>query len=762
MEIEPAAASITSETESIQKLAVVETETCPEAKLVNGNCSSNGEVDHVPDSLEGSVEIRKNSLSEKEQNGTAENGEDRDRSRSSSPEIIHIKTIAAPPKQHRPQKTEEELKRLFEIEYLEKVLFKIHALLTDSKEFKPETETKTRSEDSQSETQNGEEVLSTSAENGASANPEENEKTSNNKSEIVSQSAESSTSDEPEAKRVKFSLNDETKSEISKVSNEDGDDDDEITTVRTIQASVVPGFSAELESKFCDLWDLSSQAQVAQFMFEKSCYEPLKDIFLKTSASFREIALGILSNLSSIRDVCEKCYNDSELLENLYSFFEPGAPKPDIQNQALKLFSFCLQHDDEKWSKLLNEKKIIPKSFEFLSTEKPYIIEKIMENMGYIFDVSENLSFTISESSDFNLVDVICKALKCYGINSKEERSVETIGNLLAILSYLESNPETASKIHRKSEAIFDIIQHILSCIDEKQFTYSYTSCIERSLKLSLKLLSLLETAEEKLDYFKKYSEFNMCWIEFLEFFEQEVEENEYSAMDQFSLQNIYLALTECYNISKFFEKLKEDVGDAKFFEGVADDLREMLSSTFETYSSKMTGARSDNEESDNDIVEITSTETKSQVSTKSQVEIENKKTEEKLVAIREGEKEKSEPKSEVTADNSNEEDLQNVSGDRNTSETGKDNPQLPVSDPKDELDQNVGSEVTHANHSSEVQSPQPGTEGNSEESKEGKLSESGKAKDNENSSEILQEAKEADPEVDQDESIPDLSDTDL
>merc|ERR1712226_1750022 len=258
-------------------------------------------------------------LAQTEENESTLNENSGDRSRSSSPEIIHIKTIVETSNKKPAQRSEHELKRLFEVEYLENVLFKLHGLIYKE------------SDRSQSVEANKEGVEHASSSAGEAV------PSGNNGKDVGDINT-----DEPETKKPRLSNEGE-------VHENEIESDEEIVTIKTIEAPIVPGFSSALQAKFCDLWDLSCQTQVAEFMVQKLCYEPLKDIVMKTTAGLREIALGILANLSSLPEISEQCFSDTPFRDKLKSFFQLNAPKPDIQNQALKLLSFCIQNDESNW-----------------------------------------------------------------------------------------------------------------------------------------------------------------------------------------------------------------------------------------------------------------------------------------------------------------------------------------------------------------------------------------------------------------------------
>ena len=665
------------------------------------------------------------------------------RSRSSSPEIIHIKTVAAPPKQ-KPQRSEDELKKLFEIEYLDKVLFSIHKLLTPSNQ---EYEVADASEDARK------------AGNEASSNPikeqkpEETETPNGDCNTAETANETKLTEDEPDAKKIKIA------------SNYD-DSDDEITAVKTIEATpVIPGYNAALETKFSDLWDLSQQSQVAQFMYEKNCFSSLRDIVLKTSAGPRDIALGILANLSSIPEICELCYEDSDLISRLVSFFDDEPSKPQVQNQVLKLFSYCLQHEEEKWSELINKNQIIGKSFAFFNTEKPYVIEKIMENMGFIFDVSENVKIGLEDNS--KSIESVCNALICYGAPSKESTSVETVGNILTVLTFLETNTETKDSFLIDCEKVLEALQFVLVKLDEKQFTFSYKSCICRILKLSIRVLARL-SQERQLELVKKFHKLTMCAVDFLDLFEQDMEESEdFRSDDDYGMQHHYMVLSECYNFCSHLQELKDKLGEEKFFEGMTDELTEVINAAFENYSNSEKVNRNDSE-SDNDIVEISSSA--SQIGNEKKSKNEQEKS-----------TETSEETSEISVNKT--EDEQKTSDDVKTVTSKEDKTEASSTDAKQSADSERKAKVEATINAETPEIPKDGTEAKSEVMKDGnekfeeatsddKTSEltrdktetesNGISNNEENRNEKMKTDKKENDVVNQDESIPDLSDTDL
>ena len=569
---------------------------------VNGDAKTDSEV-NVSNADDKSVETS----SKMNQEGVDEQGNDRERS--SSPEIIHIRTVPAPPSAVKP--TEEELKKRFEVAYLDNVLFKIHQLLTHRSENSSGTDLNSQNTSSEevrntvseactvipsTKTSDVPETVAMSSSNDASKNLSE-EKVPGEENSVASEQAESSTciessQDEPSKKKQKMS------------DTEDSDED--IKAICTINVPPsIPGFTPALESKLCDLWDLSNQKPVAQFMHEKSCFNPLKEIVMKSVGPVKEISCGILANMCTVADVCKCVTEDTDLVEHMTNAIGNPDLSPDIQSQMLKLFSYCLQREEDKWVDFLEQKKVTQKCFEMLRSGKKSTVEKIVDNLMFILDISEGMKTSLCE--DDQVVQSVCEAITKYGVNTKEESSIETVSCLLSILSQVEACEEIAQSLfYPHSSVLLDTFETIISSVDQNQLLYFYKQVLARLLNLTKYIYKNVPSMEEKLKILHRYSKSTTLIMEFLDSFEQEAEDLE-SDVDNFSWHYNYQVLSECYDFCNFVEKVKNEVGEEKFYQGFTEENTEVLKQAFESYAkNEHYNCEDDDDQSDgSDIVEI-------------------------------------------------------------------------------------------------------------------------------------------------------------
>ena len=581
-----------------------------ESKSVNGdfNCSekldSEVNTSNCDKSAEKSFSSEKtlvNDIKEK-----ADEIKDNDRERSSSPEIIHIRTVPATPTAVKP--TEEELKKRFEIAYLDNVLFKIHQLLKQHLESSSSAESKTQ--EGEVGLEDGANLPNETEIGETSGTSELGETSKSNPTPppvLEEKSAEKTTThDKPESSSKVTdnteSCQEEPTRKKQKLSEAD-DSDEEIKAICTINLPpFIPGFTPALESKFCDLWDLSNQKPVAQFMYEKSCFNPLKEIVMQSMGPLKEISTGILANMCTISDVCKCVTESTDLVEHMTDSVGNTDFSPDVHSQMLKLFSYCLQRDEDKWVGFLKSKNVAGKCFEMLRNGKKYAVEKIVDNLMFILDISEGMKTSLCEKDE--VVQSVCKAISNYGVNTKEESSIETVSCLLSILSQVEACNEVAACLfYPHSKLLLDTFDSIIVSLDQNELLFFYKQVLARLLNLS-KYIYAKFSVEEKLETLHRYSTSSVLVVEFLDSFEQEAEELE-SDVDNFSWHYNYQVLSECYHFYRFVEKVKNEVGEEKFFQGFSEQDCEALKIAFESYAKNENYSCDDEQSDESDIVEI-------------------------------------------------------------------------------------------------------------------------------------------------------------
>ena len=271
---------------------------------------------------------------------------------------------------------------------------------------------------------------------------------------------------------------------------------DTIYNMQTTEEMKVLELEDECEKDFCELWDMSSNEDVAQFIFSNNGKNILIEVLHETlSPRMMEIAFGLLGNLACFKVIHEDFSEDKNFRENILKYLTISDAPSLVEMTRLILSCFSQETQLKGWLESIKEMDSLKDLVKIVENSlNGKLIGNALELLDIIFYTDDTLlrPFTTNK-----FLEAIYES-----VEPVKKEKIEYIVPIIHILQLMSTENEGVKALSENKETISTVINFILILdsrdISQKNMCYVELISILNVLAISCKedLFSVLNESE--------------------------------------------------------------------------------------------------------------------------------------------------------------------------------------------------------------------------------------------------------------------------
>lgn len=271
---------------------------------------------------------------------------------------------------------------------------------------------------------------------------------------------------------------------------------DTIYNLQTTEDMEVLELQDEFEKNLCELWDMSSNEDVAQFIFSNSGKNILVEVLHETlSPRMMEIAFGLLGNLACFKVIHDDFSEDKNFRESILKYLTISDSPSLVEMTRLILSCFSQETQLKGWLESIKQMDSLKDLVEIVENSlNGKLIGNVLELLDIIFYTDDTLlrPFTTNK-----FLEAIYESVEPV----RKEKS-EYIAPIIHILQLMSTENEGVKALSENKKTFSTVINFILildsTDISQKNMCYVELISILNVLVISCKedLFSVLNETE--------------------------------------------------------------------------------------------------------------------------------------------------------------------------------------------------------------------------------------------------------------------------
>ena len=271
---------------------------------------------------------------------------------------------------------------------------------------------------------------------------------------------------------------------------------DTIYNLQTTEEMKVLELQDEFEKDLCELWDMSSNEDVAQFIFSNNGKNILIEVLHETfSPRMMEIAFGLLGNLACFKVINDDFGEDKNFRENMLKYLTISDAPSLVEMTRLILSCFSHETQLKGWLESIKEMDSLKDLVKIVENSlNGKLIGNVLELLDIIFYTDDTLlrPFTTNK-----FLEAIYESVKLV-----RKEKIEYIVPIIHILQLMSTENEGVKALSENKETFSTVISFILildsTDISQKNMCYVELISILNVLVISCKddLFSVLNETE--------------------------------------------------------------------------------------------------------------------------------------------------------------------------------------------------------------------------------------------------------------------------
>ncbi|XP_064601708.1 protein saal1-like [Liolophura sinensis] len=208
--------------------------------------------------------------------------------------------------------------------------------------------------------------------------------------------------------------------------------------------------SEDLQNELCELWDMSMNKDVAEFLHEFKAMDILGGVIRKSKAPrVVEICVGILGNMVCCDKVCIAISNNSVLVEVLLALMDSRDPQTLVETFRLCYVCLCNSSVSDIWLKAVKDRLDSQTNIKFLlqSSTNGDLLKKTAYFLDKLLELDDDLC---CEWATQEMVQALLEGVHQIGYSQSEE--LEVFLHVFELISTTETGVEALVSEYEKAE----------------------------------------------------------------------------------------------------------------------------------------------------------------------------------------------------------------------------------------------------------------------------------------------------------------------
>ena len=237
----------------------------------------------------------------------------------------------------------------------------------------------------------------------------------------------------------------------------------------TETAAVLPGeeterqLTSKVEQEVCELWDSSTNSDVAKFMFANQGKDVLVNVLSKTACPrLMEICFGVLGNLVCVEELNEELSRDESFRIAMLNYLNVTDALSLVE--LTRMLTLCISNTTSLplWMESFKSSHAVAQLIAILNNSlNVRLLEYVIQIIDAVFDTDATLIDKYADAALFQAVNDSYQVIR--------EKKQELVSDLLYILQ-LVSTTETGVQQLAGDESIFLLIRQ---CVHDEQNVFA-------------------------------------------------------------------------------------------------------------------------------------------------------------------------------------------------------------------------------------------------------------------------------------------------